>query len=329
MNCNGGKLSIFSLRRGEEARSVEDALDAVHMNEKLRQATCVVLKPNLTYPFYKPGVTTSPAITLAVARYCRRFTERVCIVESNGGSNAWTAEEAFAGHGLREGCRDSRIELVNLSNSRSRRVSIALKDGRSVVVSLPELLLDECDLFVSIPVPKVHVMTHRSFGMKNLWGCVPDVKRLRLHYIFEEVVCALVSLIRPQISVLDGTYFLTRRGPMDGVPIRRNLVAAGDFGSMEVFCCAITGADIKQVEHLRLAQEQGLIPAGLENIRIVGQMPPVVNMEIERKAMDVVTKLVFRSAAMTRILYDSPVAKAIHEILYAFRGRPKDFQPKW
>ncbi len=55
-------------------------------------------------------------------------------------------------------------------------------------VKLPAALVEACDSFITVPVPKVHVMTNVSLGFKNQWGCLPDVKRLRDHYRFAEIL---------------------------------------------------------------------------------------------------------------------------------------------
>ena len=62
----------------------------------------VFIKPNLTYPRHKEGVTTSPAMLETLVRCLKDRSARITIVESDGAYNLWKAEQAFAGHGLYE-----------------------------------------------------------------------------------------------------------------------------------------------------------------------------------------------------------------------------------
>ena len=50
-------------------------------------------------------------------------------------------------------------------------------ERKKVKVQLPNLLLEEIDCFISVPVLKVHVMTGVTLSIKNLWECHPDTMR--------------------------------------------------------------------------------------------------------------------------------------------------------
>jgi hypothetical protein len=52
-------------------------------------------------------------------------------------------------------------------------------------------------------------------------------------------------------------------------------------------------------------------------------------LELRRTVLQWLTLGVFHSRLATIALYDSLLAKPIHELLYSLRGRPVDFSPKW
>jgi uncharacterized protein (DUF362 family) len=195
---------------------VHEALSFVQTGRFLSPDSRVFLKPNFTYPFYKAGVTTSPAVIEAVVEYLKEWTSRVTIVESDGGAHAWKAEAAFEGHGIPDLCRRYGISCVSLTNL-PREMAEAEIGGRRVRIELASPMLHESDLFITLPVPKRHVMTGVSLAFKNQWGCIPDVKRLRNHPDLPYKVLAINKLLRTRIALFDGTYFLDRTGPMDGI----------------------------------------------------------------------------------------------------------------
>ena len=92
----------------------------------------------------------------------------------------WPAEEAFDGHGIPEMCRRYGARAINLTSYPREKVETEIA-GRRRRVELSKLLTRETDVFITMPVPKLHMMTGVSLGFKNQWGCLPDVKRLRNH----------------------------------------------------------------------------------------------------------------------------------------------------
>ncbi len=133
--------------------SVRLAIEQTGLLDVLTPSTRVALKPNLTYPYYKPGVTTSPQVIREVVKILLDYTPHITIVETDGGYGAWKAAEAFAGHGLYQLQNEFEVEVVNL-NDESREL-ISFRSGRKTYhLPLPTRLLHETDLFITMPVPK-------------------------------------------------------------------------------------------------------------------------------------------------------------------------------
>lgn len=291
----------------------------------------VAIKPNLTYPFYKPGVTTSPALLEAVVKLLRTRTPHVTIVESDGGSYAWPAQKAFEGHGINGICARYGVQAVNLTESPREWAETDIQ-GRRIKVEMSRLLLRETDVFVTIPVPKVHVMTRVSLGFKNQWGCLPDVKRLRNHSQFPYKVLAINKLLKPRLAIFDGTYFLNKTGPMEGESVNMNLlIASNDAGAGSLACCEIMQIDPREAAHLRLAMREGMMPKRIEDVTLNTPLAPFIGppFSLQRTWMHWLTLGVFKSRVATQLVYDSPFAKPLHDLVYLVRGRPRDFAPRW
>jgi uncharacterized protein (DUF362 family) len=199
-------------------------------------------------------------------------------------------------------------------------------------VELPDILINGTDYFITMPVPKMHVMTGVSLGFKNQWGCLPDVKRLRNHPDFARKIIAINKILNPRLAIFDGTYFLNKSGPMNGNPVRMDLLIGGDLGATTLVCCEIMGINPSTIKHLFLAEKEGLMPDDLRKIEI-NQINldkfKKENFYLKRTLENWMTLLVFNSNLLTKVVYDSPLAKPIHDILYSIRGKPKDFTPKW
>jgi uncharacterized protein (DUF362 family) len=281
----------------------------------------VFIKPNLTWISHLPGITTSPAFLGALVELIRERTRNITIGESDGGYNSFKADDAFRGHGLDRLVTRYGVKLTNLSNLPTE-VRTGVVAGREVTVRLPRHLLDDVEVFLTAPVPKIHATTGVSLGLKNQWGCIPDAMRLREHAEFDRKIVFINKLLRPQMALFDGLYFLDKTGPLIGEPVCMNLVVASDdAGAGSMACCQIMGIDPFSVKHQVVARKEGLFPSSL------GQL--VTNTDIsvfcerrfrlERTPMNWVAFAAFHNRLLTKVIYDSRFADWAHLILYKIR----------
>ncbi len=304
--------------------SIQSALSGSGILDRVGPHSRVALKPNLTYPYHKPGVTTSPAFIRETVRILREKTPHIAIVETDGGYGAWAATESFRGHGLYELADEFGIEVVNLCtegcepiNFRSRLIPQTLP--------LPTKLLHETDLFISMPVPKVHAMTRLTLSYKNQWGCIPDIMRLRRHYLFNDAIIAINRRLKP-VVLADGTFFLDKNGPLEGDPVRMNLViAATSAGAFDRYVSELMGVSWRTVPHLRRAAACGDMPVSIEEIdyNVAPQDARTHKFSLDRNLRNWIALSGFKSRLLTWLGYESWFGRVIiHSILYAIAGKP-------
>jgi uncharacterized protein (DUF362 family) len=284
----------------------------------------VAVKPNLTFPRWKEGVTTSPAVLERVVAALAARDNRVLVVESDGGYGAWTCEQAFEGHGIGDLCARHGAVAVNLTKSEWTTIPVG-GGRRRIDLPFPRLLLEGIDAFVSMPVPKVHCMTGVSLAMKNQWGAVPDPLRLNFHYRFEEAILEINRRL-PRASVVgDGTYFLDDNGPMVGRPVRRDLIIAADtIGEFDRYLCAMMGIDPHRVRHLRRAMRAGFVPERLEDLEFDrAQLERLrYRARLRRTPRNWMVLTFFHSKHLTRLVYTSAFGRLLHRAFYAVAGKP-------
>jgi uncharacterized protein (DUF362 family) len=263
-------------------------------------------------------------VILETVKFFREFTSHIAIVETDGGYGAWSAQQAFAGHGLYELRDDYGIEIVNLNDEPSEMISFRSRRKR-YQLPLPSRLLHETDLFITMPVPKVHCMTGVTLSYKNQWGCVPDIMRLRRHYIFSDAIVAINRALRP-VVLADGTYFLDRNGPMDGVAIRMDLIiAASDVGAFDRYVTELMGVPWTRIPHLRRAVELRDMPSDIGAI-LCNSHPDLFKthtFRLHRTLRNYIALVGFNSRLLTWLGYESWFGKVIlHGMLYAIAGKP-------
>jgi len=297
------------------------ALEWIEWSKIVQPEARVFIKPNLTVASYQPGVTVSPEMIEAIVSILRTRTSNIVVGESDGGYHCFGAEEAFEGHNVYNIADKHGAKVVNLCKTASEDVEVEIF-SKKVQVKLPSILLHETDVFITIPVPKVHAMTGVSLAFKNQWGCIPDIMRLRNHPKFNEKIVAINKILNPQIVIFDGTYFLDRNGPQVGDPVRMDLIiASNDIGAGSFTCCKIMNFDMGKVKHFAVAQKMGMFPSSLDELILNDNIDKFSSrtFRLEKTLLNRMASIAFNSRLGTRLVYDSLCGNALHHVLYAIR----------
>jgi uncharacterized protein (DUF362 family) len=117
---------------------------------------------------------------------------------------------------------------------------------------LPKTLV-EADSIVSVPVMKTHEFTLFTGAIKNLFGCIPNNRRIYLHPKMNMILYDLISILKPKLAVMDATVAMEGNGPNRGIPIPMELMlASNDLLTIDKTSAEIMGMDWKDVEYLSL-----------------------------------------------------------------------------
>lgn len=288
----------------------------------IRPGTRVAIKPNLTFPTYREGVMTSPAAVMALLEYLKQHTDRITLCEADsGGYNRFSMDEVFRATGLADFANRLGVRVVNLSGEPSRPIEV--KAGRHILrIPLPSLLLHDTDLFITMPVPKVHLNTGVSFGIKNQWGVIQEpALRLKVHPWFNEVVYAVNKAMPRTLVVMDGRFGLDRSGPLLGDPVRLDwLMVSDSLFHADLAAAGLIGVDWRRIPHLAYAARREGI-ASLDGVE--WSAPPEGfrrgPFHLRRKWTDYPGVVCFNSRIAAWVGYESPLARPLHWLLYRFR----------
>jgi uncharacterized protein (DUF362 family) len=246
---------------------------------------------------------------------------RVIIGESDGANHAFTAEEAFAGHHMYDICKETDAELVSLSRMPSTIVESTVS-GKRVQVQLPDLLLQDADCFISVPVFKVHAMTTVTLSLKNSWGCIPDTMRCLQHQDLSYKLALIALKLRPRIVVIDGLYSLDKHGPMYGEPVKTDLLLVSDNTvAADALGAMVMGFSPRSIKHMAVAEQAGLGPLALSDMEVNTDWSKFKRQfKIDRTLIDRASGLLFYSNALARLVMNSRFTPLIYKIAGFFRS---------
>lgn len=326
MPTNTPKVYINTIDEQNLLEEIQKGLEFIQVNEIIDENSVIFIKPNLTDFVHKPGITTTPQMIKAVIEAFSPRVKKVYVGESDGGNYSYSADTSLTNHGAFDVAKYfPNVEVVNLSKLPRTRVT-EMVCGKKVWVDLPDLLLNEIDCLVSVPVFKTHAMTHGTFSIKNLWGCYPDPMRLLYHKNLDYKLALITKLTKNKIQIIDGFWALDGHGPMEGTPIRTNkILVSNNPVSADASAAYLMNLDINKISHLGISEQFGL---GLSDLSKI-QFNKNINNEKLRKfkpykvKLDYFSVLLFKSEILSKIVLSSPITPLIYGIVNLSRPKNK------
>lgn len=252
--------------------AVERVFRLLQAPEAIGPDTKILLKPNLlSKSAPEKAVTTHPEMVRAVIRACVRRgarPENITLADSAGGLyNPAGVQALYKVCGMAAVCAEEGINLYTACES----VPCAVENG--AVVRQFELLRPvlEADFIIDLPKFKTHVMTGMTAATKNLFGCIPGLKKAEWHTRFPDrerfgqMLIDLLLTVKPAMAVLDGIVGMEGDGPAGGEPRAVGLVMGCEGDELPLLDCAVCqlmGLDPMRVPYLKAAADRGLLPEG-------------------------------------------------------------------
>jgi uncharacterized protein (DUF362 family) len=262
----GSKVAIVRGRRSHEP--VFKALDLIDYEKILSGWNRVLIKVNfITVKTWDTGATTDPIVVEAIIRKLQSAPIEICVVESD--ATMTNATEAFEATGMKEMCERNKVKWLNLRGVKDR-VKIDVPNCETLSrISVPRIVTESA--LISAPKLKTHMSTKVTLGMKNMFGLLPDKFKGKYHLKgISKVIVDINSVLRSNLTVVDGFVGMEGRGPSDGTPVQMDLIIAGkDPVATDATAARIMGFDPQEIKHIRRAHEKGL--GEIDHIEIVGE----------------------------------------------------------
>ena len=301
---------------------IRDSLEWLNWGEKITPDSRLWIKPNLTFPEYREGATTSPHFMEALLDVLKERTSHLTVFEGDGGNNSYPAEKAFKAHNLYKICESRNVRLINISRMEWEWVDIPTKSKIRRVPLCREMIRD-ADMTISVPVPKMHFVARFTGAVKNHWGTIPDSMRLRNHYFFRYAINEIIKLLKSNITVVDGEYFMDDNGPVTGEPVKMDLVIAADNPlTADMVMMDIMDVDPGRIGYIKTAWENDMGPRTVADIELNQSIEnfKTHKFSYHRDPVDYLAMLGFYSRIITWIVYLSPLKAFIHWLVKQMRG---------
>jgi uncharacterized protein (DUF362 family) len=267
-------VAIVKGERGFEP--VFKALDFIDYESALAGYKKVLIKVNfITTMTWDTGATTDPIVVEAIIQRLKKLPVEIYVVESD--ATMTNADKAFQATGMAEMCKKYGVECLNLRHVKGNvKIKIpnceCLKD-----ITVPRIVTESA--IVSAAKMKTHMATKVTLGMKNMFGILPDKFKAKYH---AKVIVDINTVLKPNLTVIDGFVAMEGKGPTDGSPVKMDLIIAGkDPVATDATTARIMGIEPHEISHIRTAYQKEL--GNIDNIEIVGSKLEDVRREFKRK----------------------------------------------
>lgn len=231
----------------------------VKKNEK------VLLKVNLlSAKEPKKAVTTHPEFVRAVARAVRAAGGNPFVGDSPAGLfSKRYLNKAYRRSGLENLAVEEEISLNFDTGAKKMNIPEGKRLQRSPICDYAL----KADKVIALPKLKTHSFQYLTLACKIMYGVVPGLTKAKYHArfprrdIFADMLLDILTVLKPQLYIMDGIMGMQGQGPGSGEPVKMNLVLAStDFVAMDISICKILGVEPVGIPALKRAKIRGLWP---------------------------------------------------------------------
>jgi uncharacterized protein (DUF362 family) len=280
----------------------------------------VLLKPNAGRLASKgEGITTDPLVVAAAIDAFKQAGADVSVGESPiTGVNAM---EAFESTGITAVTLERNCRLIDMD--KRPFVPLGIPEGRAIKEIKVCADVFDHDIIVSIPVMKIHMHTVATLSLKNMKGCLWRRSKVDLHMLpmlndmnelpLNVAIADMSGVLRPHLSIVDGTVGMEGMGPSGGKAKKLGLVVAGtDAFAVDSIACRLMGLCAEDIPHLRMGAERGYGVIDIKKIKTQPETwitlaspfsPPPDNLSIEFPEFNILDKNSCSACQSTLILF--------------------------
>jgi uncharacterized protein (DUF362 family)/Pyruvate/2-oxoacid:ferredoxin oxidoreductase delta subunit len=243
------------------------------MKTFVKRGDRVLLKPNLLTARHPDRcVTTHPAMVKAVAQLIQEAGGIPAIGDSPGvGGLRRVAAQA----GIAEVADELGCPLVEFTDVAQISTGEAYTFRR---FELARAVL-EADVVINLPKVKTHSQTLLTLGVKNIFGCIPGMRKAQWHLkagidhaYFAGMLTELCQIVKPALTIADGIIGMEGDGPGSGDPRPLGLILAGGSPhALDTTICRIIGVPPEDLLTIQAARQRGFEGTDPKQIEVVGQ----------------------------------------------------------
>ena len=229
----------------------------------------VIIKPNICVDYHPAeyAATTNPIVVATLVALCLGVgAKRVRVMDSPFAGIS--PSSAYAATGIEAAVKAAGGEMEVMSPIKFARFDIP--QGKSITSWNIYRDIMETDVLIDVPIAKSHSLARLTMGSKNLLGAVSNPNQI--HSNLDQRVADLVSVIRPNLTVVDAYRILVDHGPTGGslndVRQANTIIASHDIIAADAFGATLFGLTGADIPSIKKGAEMGLGTLDLSTVKV-------------------------------------------------------------
>jgi len=263
----------IGVAKGNAVAATKAAVDLIGgIKSVVKKGHRVLIKPNMSFSRSPEAASnTHPDVVKTVAVMCKEAgASKIMILDHT----LAPGKACIQISGIGPACKAIDKNMVHTINNPSFYKQVNIPKAKSLTTTDVAKESLKADVLIAVPVAKSHSATGVSLSMKGMMGLIYD-RRIMHRMDLNETIVDLASLLKADLTIIDGTRVLTTGGPggPGKVIIKDTIIASRDMVAADAYAVAAFewyGKKFKptQVGHIRLAHERGLGRADIENLSV-------------------------------------------------------------
>lgn len=251
------RSDLIVAQNGSPEELLTAALNAYGGIKKVvKKGQKVVIKVNISFNMPpEQAATTNPELVEALVRLCREAGAGEVLVVDHTIHNWRMCLESskMEEHVKRAG---GKIKAINYDGDYKYATIPKGKTLKEARISKDVL---DADVFINVPIAKVHNSAVTTLSMKNLMGIVFD--RGEFHWLgLHRCIADLSTFVKPDLIILDAYKILMTGGPGGPGEIKEagEVVIGTDPVAVDVYGSLLLDKDPEDVDYIRRASDLGV-----------------------------------------------------------------------
>jgi uncharacterized protein (DUF362 family)/ferredoxin-like protein FixX len=246
----------------------------------------VLLKVNLIGP--KPSESAAVTHSEFVRAMIRILKQRGCEVwvgDSSGGAIAGIAPTAksFKVAGYEKIAKEEGAIIKNFDSEGVIGLTPESKYEERMYLAKP---IFDADVVINLPKLKTHLASIYTGAIKNVFGCIPGLRKAKYHKIapnpenFGEILADIHQSGKFQLHIVDGILAMQGEGPTAGDAYPGNkILMSTDPLALDTIALKMLGVEIGEVPILAAAKQRGIGESKLDNITLDGDYKSIPKLD--------------------------------------------------
>ena len=269
---------IVVVRNGEAAEMFEELIKNLGGMEKyVKPGQSVLIKPNIAWN--QPpemGANTNPELVAAIIRHCKKAgASEVYVFDTT--CNFWA--DTYKTSKIAEAARNAGAVVIGGDSDRDKKYladnysEVTVPRGKTLKKMVNHNLVRKCDVFINVPVLKVHGGAKLTCCMKNLMGTVSKEYHRYFHkHGLNQCIADCCSFRLPDLNIVDAYRVIVSRGPrgvdQSDVKLLRYQMGGKDMVALDTAGARMLNVPLRAVGHIAAAKALGLGTTDLKSLSI-------------------------------------------------------------